>query len=212
MRYLQTFSLFENVAIDEAIDTELSKAIFKSKPGRDLLALVHFLGPSRTHIRKTEATFNSREVAKLGERRFVAIEPVTRSKNSPRVWSYVFRSFAMSGPSPQKGPDFPTVEDCLRGLWVDLVTSLCDEIFDNQKERTEHASLIKANLKLIEGYKYGVEDIIFIITNLKGITEGRVEPNMASTLRKKFPHIWKSMGVDKNDGLETVADLGELGF
>lgn len=55
-------------------------------------------------------------------------------------------------------------------------------------------------------------DLIYLIDNLKGIVEGKVEPYVANIIRKDFPSLWQTMSDQKGGGYETIADLGELGF
>jgi hypothetical protein len=211
MKHLQTFSLFESVNTSIPGADELRHALYETDAGKDLRALVslHFLGPSSTHIRMWAATFISDELPDLGTGKFVAVEPVTR-EDGQLVWNYVFRSHAMFGPPARNSEDFTTVENCLRGLWIHLVTSICGQIFPGPHDRYEYASLVENNISLFEGHAYNAGDLKFLITHLKEILSSRVSPKVAVVLRQRFPTIWQTL--NDNPGATTSADLGELGF
>ena len=207
MKHLQTYTLYENVARRD-FSGEIHHALYETPAGGDLLAITAHRFREKEKI---TSAFTS-AIDHLGNYRFAIVEPRNRMDGNPTVWSWGFYPYDNPGPPYVKGGDFMTAEECLRSLWLDLVTRLCDEIFVDPGEIMIHMFLIKAHRKLLEGQAYGIDDLKFIITNLKGITEGKVDPTVASTLRKKFTSIWKYLGDKKNDGLETAADLGELGF
>jgi hypothetical protein len=91
-----------------------------------------------------------------------------------------------------------------------LVLYLCSQIFPDTLIRREHVKLIRSNIKLFEGHAYDVEDLKFLITNLKDILSSSFSPNVAWVLSQKFPRIWKTLS--DNPGVSTLADLGDLGF
>jgi len=207
MRHIQSYALYENVTRRDFAG-ELHHALYETQAGEDLLAITSHRFREKEKI---TSAFTS-AIYHLGDYRFAIVEPRNRMDGNPTYWTWGFFPYDNPGPPYVHGGDFTTSEECLRSLWLDLVTRLCDEIFVDPEERMIHMFLIKAHWKLLEGRAYGIEDLKFIIANLKGIIEGRIDPSVASILRKDFPHIWKTLGDKKNDGLETVADLGELGF
>jgi hypothetical protein len=155
----------------------------------------------------------------MGDRRIAAVQTIYKGREGrqgavgdPIMWSWGYNPAGEWGPSYQHGGDFMTAEECLSSFWLDLVTRLCDQIFEDREERIAHADLIKAHKQLLVGQAYEILDLIYLIDNLKEIIEGKVNPSVANTLRKDFPNIWKTLGDRKNDGLETAADLGDLGF
>jgi hypothetical protein len=138
--------------------------------------------------------------------------PSVKSTVNSEFWIWGYRPTDGHGTQYFHGGNFSNAEDCLRSLWTDLVTLICDEIFPDPSVRKEHKDLIRSNITLFEGRAYGIEDLKFLISNLRGIMEGGIDPSAAAVIRKRFPYIWKSLGDKKNDGFETSADLGDLGF
>jgi hypothetical protein len=206
VKYLKKFSLLEGFpSSGKNKDNKLKDALYTTPAGKDLRAVanVRELGPSPTHLGEWYATFYTH----IGNRGFVAVEPVTR--DGQLFWNYGDR-YRFDSDTVRNWRMFTTAEDCLRGLWMMLVLYLCSQIFPDTLIRREHVKLIRSNIKLFEGHAYDVEDLKFLITNLKDILSSSFSPNVAWVLSQKFPRIWKTLS--DNPGVSTLADLGDLGF
>ena len=90
------------------------------------------------------------------------------------------------------------------------------EIFLDAYERQDHIELIRNRPELLTGHAWTLDDLRFLIPNLKSIATGDIsgmDHATAAKLREKYPLVWKDI-VDKHDedSLGTFADLGDLGF
>lgn len=219
MKHIQTYTLYENKEERDS-GVELDRALFASQAGKDLLAINKITGRA-TEKFKSWARFSY--VKRGGVTVFPAVETNYIRKNVfggsipttlfdlDIIWSWGYKPLSGYGEVYLQGGDFPTAEDCLRSLWTDLVLLICDaEIFPDTLVRKEHVELIKANIKLFEGYAYNTEDLKFLITNLKDILSMQIKADTANILRQRFPSIWQTMS--DAPGITTLADLGELGF
>jgi hypothetical protein len=208
MKHIHTFPLFENVTSTEALSIELHEALYETPEGKDLLAITT---QKFRDVEKTQASFLSRDIPELGDRRFATIKPTRKAIGGKLVWICGFHPFEEFGPPYYEGGSFASAKDCVWGLWVQLVISLCSQIFVDPVERKEHALLIEKDPSLFEGKAYDIKDLKFLITHLKEIMARDIkEPHTSSVLRERFPQIWKTL-IDL-PGANTLADLGELGF
>ena len=223
MKHLTTYSIFESnenpwalplSPLKQDLGEELKHVINDTQEGKDLLAVTSMRFRNRE---QSEVVFTS-TVTGLNNYRFAIVEPAfhRREKGVPLKWTLGLYPYDNPGPPYVHLGDFPTIGKCLRALWVEIVTMLCDEIFLDAYERQDHIELIRNRPELLTGHAWTLDDLRFLIPNLKSIATGDIsgmDHATAAKLREKYPLVWKDI-VDKHDpdSLGTFADLGDLGF
>lgn len=206
MEHIHTFALFESETRRDFAG-ELHHALYETQAGKDLLAITSHRFREKGKI---SSTFSS-AINRLGDYNSAIVKLRNGMDGKPTSWIWQYAS-ATEGPPYMHGGTFSTAEECLSNLWLDLVVSLCGQIFADHKERIFHEILVKDHIQILSGHAYETMDLIYLIDNFKGIVEGKVEPSVANILRKDFPSLWQTMSDQKGGGYETIADLGELGF
>ena len=223
MKHLTTYSIFESnenpwalplSPLKQDLGEELNRVINDTQEGKDLLAVTSMRFRNRE---QSEVVFTS-TVTGLNNYRFAIVEPAfhRREKGVPLKWTLGLYPYDNPGPPYVHLGDFPTIGKCLRALWTEIVTMLCDEIFLDAYERQDHIELIRNRPDLLAGHAWTLDDLRFLIPNLKSIATGDIsgmDHATAAKLREKYPLVWKDI-VDKHDpdSLGTFADLGDLGF
>lgn len=205
MEHIHTFALFESETRRDFAG-ELHHALYETQAGKDLLAITSHRFREKEKISTTFKVILSSIAFSSA-----IVKPWNGMDGKPTSWIWQYAS-ATEGPPYIHGGSFFTAEECLSNLWLDLVVSLCEQIFADDKERIFHEILVKDHIQILSGHAYETMDLIYLIDNLKGIVEGKVEPSVANILRKDFPSLWQTMSDQKGGGYETIADLGELGF
>ena len=171
MRHIQSYALYENVARRDFAG-ELHHALYETPEGKDLLAITT---QKFRDVEKTQAVFLSPDLPELGDRRFATIKPTRKAFLDKPVWVCGFYPFEEFGPPYYEGGTFASARDCVWGLWIQLVISLCSQIFVDPVERKDHALLIEKDPSLFEGKAYGIDDLKFLITHLQEIMAGKIK-------------------------------------
>ena len=223
MKHLTTYSIFESnenpwalplSPLKQDLGEELNRVINDTQEGKDLLAVTSMRFRNRE---QSEVVFTS-TVTGLNNYRFAIVEPAfhRREEGVPLKWTLGLYPYDNPGPPYVHMGDFPTIGECLHTLWTEIATMVCSEIFLDAYERQDHIELIRNRPELLTGHAWTLDDLRFLIPNLKSIATGDIsgmDHATAAKLREKYPLVWKDI-VDKHDedSLGTFADLGDLGF
>ena len=112
---------------------------------------------------------------------------------------------------------YKTPEECLKSILTIILAGLNTNISREKSNNfflgKEQDRLTEENFDLFFGHGYSMDQIKFLLTNLKEIASGEIGHGLMSAIRKEYPDLWQEV-LKKIDpeGAGVSADLGELGF
>jgi hypothetical protein len=201
MRFIKSYQIFESGDwTQKVIPLEEFSA---NKYTKELINLV---GEFKVTKGGKEIAFRNKDL--FYDRRMVIT--YSASLNGKENWTQCWVSSSEFGPCTSE----ETLDEFLKLLLTIVMNKLIDDsIRYKYKEHLELQALIEENLDLFIGHGYTMNQIKFLIDNLKEIVSGKISPSLMSEIRKGYPNLWLELIKDLDqEGANTLADLGELGF
>jgi hypothetical protein len=201
MRFIKSYQIFESGDwTQKVIPLEEFSA---NKYTKEMINLV---GEFKVTKGGKEIAFRNKNL--FGDRRMVIT--YSASLNGKEDWTQCWVSSSEFGPCTGK----ETLDEFLKQLLTTATYQLIDDsVRYEYKKRLDLIDLIEENFDLFFAHGYSRDQIKFLITNLEEITSGKISPVLTSKIRKEYPNLWQELLKNLDpEGVEILADLGDLGF